>query len=348
LPLSTKRSKLKKVMKKPSLYDEASLKSLLIHQQEHAWDLEHSIQWKRGIDLDKPFVPLDENAIVFPGAGNEERLAISQAMGLLIAMSICEMEDCLLRLRKEGWTDIYSRFPVSPELDELADQFYDEEEKHSAAFRRFIVIFCEKTGVEPEDLKKLLPVIEKTRTESLLKKSILKGGGYAFWWIVVTVEQQFLHMHHALKSGRDRIDPLYFELHEKHFEEEMRHAPFPYLVLDMLFDQTPSLRERLNRRADLVLAQLTQVSWSVHSLSRLKIAEKIKHKHPFFEALAALYPKLKNEPFSRTLWSLTTSAPYVSSLINPHSHQRILRFADKKGALTLPFPSFQPKKIVNY
>ena len=69
---------------------------------------------------------MDENALLFPGASKEQRLAISQAMGMIIGACIYEMEESLIRLRKECWEDYHRDMPVSPEFEELGDQFFGE------------------------------------------------------------------------------------------------------------------------------------------------------------------------------------------------------------------------------
>ncbi len=330
-----------------SLYDHEAIARLTAHQKEKAWDLERSFDWNAPLKMDHPLLPLDEQALYFPGASPEERLAISQMMGLVVAISICEMEECLLRLRNECWEQIKQRFPVSPEFNELGEQFFVEEEKHTASFRRFFDKYSEKLNVDPKDLIAVLPIIEGTRTEKILRSNS-KDFGRSFWWIVASVEQQFLHLFTLIRGQKERVEPLYFELHKKHFEEESRHAPFPFLVLELLNERNQSLKGRLHQKYDLIFSQLLQAAWTLTSLTRLKQLKNLKGKHPMFDVLARTYEGLSQQPKLRLLWRSFTSVPYISTLINLQSHKRVVRFADNQGVFHLDGPTPKQTRIVKY
>lgn len=334
-------------MKSVSLYDEAALSNLLKMQRENGWDLEDSIEWSTAIDLNKPLVALDEGALFFPGASQEERLVVSQMMGLIIASTICEMEECLVRVRKVAFENVVKRYPVSPEFIELGEQFFAEEVKHSQAFRRYMTLFAHATGVDLNDLKSVLPQIEKSKTEWLLKKN-LETGGSAFWWIVAEVEQEFLLLYNTLSPFKSLIEPLYFDLHRKHFEEEARHAPFPFLMLELLLTRDKSFKGYVHSKSDLMISQLVQTFWTAHSLTRIKAIRKLADKHPFYASLARMQILLEDQPKARTFWKFFTSAPYVSSLVNPNHHKKFLRFAEKMGAMSIPFPATNPAPLVRY
>ncbi|MBI3556303.1 MAG: hypothetical protein HY074_08575 [Deltaproteobacteria bacterium] len=334
-------------MRTVSLYDEAALSDLVKMQRENGWSLEESIDWSVTLDLSKPLVALDEEALFFPGASREERLAVSQIMGLIIAASICEMEECLVRLRKQAYEDVLRRYPVSPEFIELGEQFFLEETKHSEAFRRYMTKFAHATGVNLDDLKTVLPQVERTKTEWFLKKN-LEAGGYAFWWIVAEVEQEFLLLYNALAPFRKHIEPLYFDLHRKHFEEEARHASFPYLMLELMITRAPSPRSFLHAKGDLMISQIVQTLWTAQALSRTRALKKLAGKHPIYTALARMQDILEKQPKVRTFWKFFTSAPYVSSLVNPNHHRKFLRFAKKMGSFSIPFPAPTPAPLVDY
>jgi hypothetical protein len=334
-------------MRTVSLYDEAALSDLLKVQRQNAWSLEESIDWSTPLDLSKPLVALDESALFFPGASPEERLAVSQMLGLIIAASICEMEECLVRLRKEAFGDILRRYPVSPEFTELGERFFEEETKHSEAFRRYMTQFAHATGVDLEDLKTVLPQVERTKTEWFLKKN-LESGGYAFWWVVAEVEQEFLLLYNTLVPFKKRLEPLYFDLHRKHFEEEARHAPFPYLMLELLITRATHPRSFLHSKGDLMVSQIVQTLWTAQSLGRTRALKKLADKHPLYRSLARMQEIFEKQPKTRTFWKFFTSAPYVSSLVNPNHHRKFMRFAKKMGSLSIPFPAPSPAPLVDY
>ncbi|MEZ0370815.1 MAG: hypothetical protein ACAI44_17115, partial [Candidatus Sericytochromatia bacterium] len=125
-------------MKIPSLYDDQELERYLRIQQDKAWDLEKDFPWAGGIDLKKPFAALDKQAIFFPQASYQQRVMISQYLGLVVASIISEFEVILTRLKKAAWDNHSKKYPVNPELLALGEEFFVQEHKHSQAFERFI------------------------------------------------------------------------------------------------------------------------------------------------------------------------------------------------------------------
>lgn len=332
-------------MKHISLYNEEQLEKLLKLQQKHSWDLELAIPWKIGVDLSLPLVMMDREAFFYPGASAEERLTISQMMGLIIAACIFELEESLIRLRPQAFEQVYRRYPVSPEFRDLGEQFFVEEIKHSHSFKRYVEQFAHTVGVELSDLMKVLPVIEKTKSEFILKKH-LEQGGQSFWWIVAIVEQHFLLIFKNLAPHKSKLDPLYFTLHAKHFEEEARHASFPYLMLELLKGHNKSFLNNLFNRYDLMVAQFIQSAWAVSSLSRTREVEKLAHKHEFFAKMHRIEKKHGSNNLIEMLWKLMTKTPYVAPLLNPNGHPKILDYAKEHGALSTPFPDCDEDKLV--
>lgn len=331
----------------PSYDDERALAKLLDYQKSKAWDFDKDLPWSLGIDSQKPFVALDNKAFFFPDASQEERLAVSQMMGLIIASAISELEDTLLFYRKQGFDDILKAHPVNPEFKALGEQFFVEEEKHSRAFVHYMEKFAQSVGVEYKDLKSMLPVVRGTKTEKRIVDN-LNSGGLVFWWVVLNAEQVFLFLYHAMAPHKDVLDPLYLNIHRRHFEEEARHASFPYLMVDYLLERRPGLIQKVHRRKDLAYAQLLQATWSVSALQRTKEVKKMKGKHPFFDILARLEPVLAEQSPIKILYQLLTSTPYVSAFVNPGASKRVVRFGQGHEAFTVPFPDFDHEKLVAY
>ena len=332
---------------KVHLYDEEAIAKLTALQKQHQWDLNLSIQWQQGVDLSKPLVPLDENAMFFPGAGKEERLAISHVTGLLIAFCICELEECLLRERKLAFDDVLKRYPVSPEFHELGENFFCEEQKHSQAFRKYIELFAAKVNVEPEELATVMPRVKGSFSEVILRKD-LEFGGQGFWWLVTKVEQEFLLMHNMMSPFKKDLDPLYFEVHQRHFEEEARHVSFPYLMLELLIHRNQSLTNKLLSKAGLAYAETLQTAWTGASIFRVLNIEKLKDKHPLFDAVSRVIPVLMEQSKGRLCWEFLTSTPYISSFVNRRYHGKFARFVRSMGVWELPFPDAKPSKLVAY
>lgn len=335
-------------MRAELLYDEAKLRALAASQKAHHWDLEDSINWSQRIDLARPLVALDQNALFFPGASSQQRVAISQLMGLIIASSICEMEECLIRFKPLLWDRTLDDFPVSPEFRELGELFFEEEQKHSAAFRRYLHRYAEALGIDYELLHSLLPQVKGSFSESWLKKDI-ESGGVAFWWIVAIVEVQFLIIYQSLKPFSQTLEPLYFDLHQKHFEEEARHISFPYFMIHLLLTRREGVTAILHRKLDLMQAQFIQASWAIGSLSSTQ--KKIKDltlDHPWIQELQGVFSLREGQGVLKTVYELITTTPYISSLVNIEGHRKILEFAKSLGASRIPFPGFTPSKLVKY
>src|SRR5262249_37618643 len=117
-------------------------------QRRLAWDLERDIPWELGVDVGRPFLPLDDWGIAFPGASGAQRPALSQFMGLVVNATISEMEDALPKLRQAGWQRLLDEYPANPELRDLGELFFAEEAKHARAFSRYLTEFCHATGVD--------------------------------------------------------------------------------------------------------------------------------------------------------------------------------------------------------
>jgi len=160
---------------------------------------------------------------------------------------------------------------------------------------------------------------------------------------VINVEQQFLHLYSLIAPHEKNLEPLHFELHQKHFEEEARHAPFPYLLIELMSERTRSPWTKAKGRIALMMAHFLQSAWTVDSL---RIAKKniagLSHTHRFFADLESALPLLERQSFSRLMWRMFTRSPFVSSLVNPSAHKKVNRFARKNGIFVIPFP--EPKK----
>ncbi|MGE4234418.1 MAG: diiron oxygenase [Bacteriovoracia bacterium] len=325
-----------------SLYDEESLEKQLRQQKKHAWDLEKDIDWSTGIDLNRPLVPLDDKACFFPGSSKEEKLVISHMMGLVITMSICELEESLERLENECWAKVISRHPVSPEFNELGEQFFVEEVKHSRAFRRYLNYFANSAGVDLEDLKRILPKVEESATEKFVRKN-LDNRGHVFWWMVSVIEQQFLWLYKIMVPFKHDLEPLFYTLQKRHFEEEARHINFPHLMLELMMERDNTTLGKLHSKIDLAVAEVAMTQMVANGLARMRNVKKLKEKHELFAIMTKVLPKMMDQPKHQLVWQFFTSVPYISSLVNPRYHDKFLKFAKDSGVVSIPFPKPKPE-----
>ncbi|MBI3288345.1 MAG: diiron oxygenase [Elusimicrobia bacterium] len=324
-------------MKMPQPEDERALARMLARQKKMSWDFEQSIDWDRGIDMRRPFVPLDHDNLVFPDASREQRLALSQYLGLVIAQTFGEMETALVQAKDLVWKRSLQLYPINPEFEALGDQFFDEEEKHARMFKRFLRAFAAQTGIEPEDLTRILPTV----SGSLLHKTLRLNsviGGHALWWVLTLVEEISIVIFKQIRPFKKDIDPLYFDIHRRHFEEEVRHSPYSYWMIEHLYKRDKSLANVVFRKTDLMLAQALEISWTLSSLSRIRNTYGLRRKHPFYATLTSCIPLLVKLSPVEIIRRLFVTAPFVSLLLNPQYHNDYQTLIAKLRTMQLPTP----------
>ncbi len=307
-------------------------------QNKLAWDLERDVPWQLGVDHGRMFLPLDEMAIAFPGASAEQRLALSQFMGLVVNATISEMEDALPKLKDCAWARILRDYPANPELEELGEMFFDEEAKHARAFAKYLDTFCNSTGIEKPQLDALLP----KAFGSFFQKAITANafaGGHAFWWVVASVEEVSIGIYQQMHKHKDAIDPLYMQLHRRHLEEEARHANYAYLMLGLVQKSSPSFKRMLHKKADFVFAQIVGAPWVVTELYKFFRVKDLADKDPFFAVLKSCIPLFEAMPKRELIRRMFFAAPYVSWLLNPTWRETDRVFAKQHGAIVPPIPA---------
>jgi hypothetical protein len=318
-------------------FDHAELAKHLKLQRKAAWDLDTCVNWSIGVDYSKILLPLDEGNIAFPGASREQAAALSQLMGLIVNSTISEMEDCLPRLKKYAWEDVLRDYPVGPELRDLGEQFFEEEAKHASAFKKYLEIFCTGYGIDQEDLDLLVPKAFGSHFQSAIINNA-RSGGRAFWWVVSSVEEVSINIYHEMFRQRADIDPLFFNLHRRHLEEESRHANYAYLMLELMDCRRNGLRGWWHKKADFTWAQLVTMPWVITELQKFFKVKDLRHKHPFFEVLASCIPLYESMPVIERVRRVFVAAPYVSWILNPNHRSLHKDVIDRDRAWLLPFP----------
>lgn len=320
-------------MAKLNVFDSTQLRSQIALQTSHGWAPE-IIPFSQGIDLSKSFLPLDQDNLFFPNASAEQRLALSQLFGLIVNETITEMECSMPRLKYLGWELLLKRFPVNPEMFELGELFFAEEEKHAQTFKKYFDLFSKETGIEPHDLSSLLPKAFNSRFQQAIIHNA-EHGGHAFWWVVANVEDVSIQVFREIAKSKKEVDPLFFELHKRHAEEEARHDNYAFLMLDAAHRSLPGIRGQLFAKKDLLLAQAVSTPWLLTELTKIFRVKHLKHKHPWFDVLASTLPLLESLPKIEMTRKVFLTAPYIGWLLNPKFHKKSNREASKHGALSL-------------
>ena len=310
-------------------------------QKKLAWDLESAVDWSMGVDPSKHLLPLDDDSIAFPGASTEQELALSQLMGLIVNATISEMEDSLPKLRYFGWEKTLRDFPTNPEVRELGELFFDEEHKHARAFSRYLDTFCHAVNVDRKDLDSLLP----KAFGSFFQKAITSNsiaGGHAFWWVVAAVEEVSISIYHDIFRNRANIDPLFFNLHRRHLEEESRHANYAFLMLNLISQQPENVMQTIHRKADFMFAQLVGAPWVIGELHKFFNVKRFKGVHPFFDTLISCIPLYEKLSKAQVAHRMFISAPYISVLLNWKGRKLHCDIGREVGTFVPPFFSAAP------
>lgn len=324
-------------MKIPHHLDDEVLGTLLLQQKRLAFDKEKDLPWSQGVDLTKPFVPLDFENRLFPQITTDEKLALSQYMGLMIAATFSEMEMTMQRLCQQSWRPLMEKKSPNPEMIDLGEEFFLEEAKHADIFQRYLDMTSQALGLDPEDLKNILPRVNPGYVDRVIRNNS-QLSGLLLWWIVATVEEESTLIFRQMKRAEGLLDPLYYTLHQKHFEEEARHAPYPFLMLELNDTVASGLMTRLMQKTDFVVSQVLKIIWMIFELSKTVSILKFKNHHPFFFNLSTLLPKLGQNSLMTILSEFAFHTPYISTFINPLSHPYTRAEVIKRGALALPLP----------
>ena len=325
-------------------FDYVQLREQIRWQKERSWDLDKDIDWKMGIDPAKFLLPLDQENIAFPGASPEQRLALSQYLGLVINGTIAEMEGVIHKLRDVAWAEILRQYPVNPEMWELGELFFDEETKHARMFGRYNVLFCQALGIDEGALHALLP----KAFGSFFQKAIIanaRAGGHAFWWLVAAAEEVSIEIYRQIHKHRAGMDPLYHLIHKRHLEDESKHRNYAFLMLELIEARNAGVRTYFHRKTDLLFAQAFSTGWVIAELSRVFESRKLQKVHPFFKRLASCLPLVRKVSRLELVRRLFVTAPYISLVLNTRNQPLTTGAAEEQKVLKFPFPKPHPARV---
>jgi len=319
------------------IYDEQKLARQLEIQQKKAWDFEKGIDWNMGIDMSKPLLPLDANSIIFPTANSQQKIVISQLMGLIVAASISQLEEVACKLKGPTWEKFLNKYPVNPEMYELGEQFFAEEEKHARAFNRYIDMFAHEVNVDPKDLKKFLPQASESIIGQVYKANAY-AGGMAMWWLISAVEEESIIFYKYIRGVKDQVDPLYHNLHRCHFEEEVRHKSYAQMMLQAYNDFSRSPQALFFKKMDFIMAEVLHMTWTFNQIIKVRELNKFKNHHPFFQNLSGAMELLNGRKPLEIIHKLFTTAPYISHTLHLSEHKQVNQMLNRFSSLKIPMP----------
>ncbi len=316
----------------------ARIERLVDLMRRKAWDVDRDFDWQAPIDVDKPLLPLAQIDRMFPGLDAGEQLVLSQLFGIIVAHVFSDAELFLNKTREALWPDFQRLFAGHPALLDLGTQFFDEERKHAEMFRRYIQRWLSARGLDPERFAAQQPRF----SESWQHRAILRnarGGGLAFWWIVLLAEEESPLIYQYLEAAPEALEPLYVRVHRKHFEEEARHATFAYTAMAYLADRAPARHRAVHRRTDVVLCQALQWSFMLQAIVGQRRRMRAAPPHPWVEAVAGAMKKVQRLPLRHLFRVMFREPTLVGPFLNFRFHANMVEMARTRRLWSLPLPN---------
>jgi hypothetical protein len=317
--------------------DPERMRTLVARMRRNAWDLDRDLAWNTPLDVDRPLLPLAQIDRMFPGLEADERLALSQLFGLVVAQIFSDAEQFLNATRDRLWGAFERLFAGHPALLDLGTQFFDEERKHAEMFRRYISAWLVARGLDVERFFAEQPRFSESWQHRVILRNAARGG-LAFWWIVLLAEEESPLIYRHLEDAPDDIEPLYLQIHRKHFEEEARHATFAYTAMAYLADGLTGWRSAWRRRADVVLSQCMQLSFLAQAIAHRRRHLPDPGAHPWLATVVRAMEKVGRLP-ARHLFRVFFREPtLIGPFLNYRFHENMVEMAATRRLWTLPLP----------
>lgn len=316
-------------------YSKEFLKRKLQVQTVQQWDMENDISWELGIDLTKSLLPPVKSPSIIPDGTPEEEHAFSQFMGLIAAAAIAEHEKLIEEIKEYSFDGTLKKYNVSDEFIELGESFFKDEAKHSKAFTKYIDLYAKELNLTQDELKSILPAHHKNSIFCNLFKLNSYLGGMAFWWTVATTEEHSMEIFRIIRPMQKKVDPLYYQIHKLHFEEEVRHSSFAQMMLDLQRSKEAPFPSRVLRKCDFVFSDLLEKVWTIIQLKKLSRVHRFKNRHPLLNTISVVITKINSIPLHKRINLLRGDIDYLSLMINPRKHKNIQNQISKSNAFVL-------------
>ena len=314
------------------------IRTLVGLMRRKAWDLDADFSWEAPIDVTKPLLPLAQIDRMFPRLEVDERLALSQLFGLVVAQIFSDAEQFLNTTRDTLWADFERLFGNHPGLLDLGTQFFDEERKHAEMFRRYITRWLLARGLDPVRFFERQPRFSESWQHRVILRNAARGG-LSFWWIVLLAEEESPLIYKYLEEAADDIEPLYLRVHRKHFEEEARHATFAYTAMAYLADRMHGLAGAVHRRSDIILCQLMQWSFMLQAFAQQRRELETAPDHPWVDTVTRAMAKVQRLPLGHLFRVFFREPTLVGPFFNFRFHENMVEMARTRGLWSFPLPA---------
>jgi hypothetical protein len=280
-----------------------------------------ALSWHQGVDLSCQLLPVDEAMVRSLELSDKEKLAASWALGLLAASAISAHEKILYDLKDVWLTNKAKRL-----YQRQAETFFEEEAEHARAYSRFIDLAADKFNLTPQELRSFLPEYKTNSVLTWIYRLEKALGGSAVWWTVAITEEESIHLFRRIAKLKD-TDPLFYEINQLHFQEEVRHSSFSYKML--------SLSGPWASRLSFLLSRGLQVYWLVQQLYRMRRVTQFADRHPMLASWSKIIQRISALSWKEKHQLIWRDTSYLVMMLNPRKHPRVQRQLKSGMILTL-------------
>jgi len=292
-------------------------RKMLRLQEAQEWDIEADIHWNNHHQTWQ-LIPNCQGFAKTYLLNDQEQVVFSQFLGLMAVKAISQHEKILASVQEDCWRKPLQKKNSNCDYRELGEQFFKEEAKHSKAFAKYIDVFAASRNMDINELNSILPEYKNSWMASIFKWNS-KLGGRAIWWLVMITEEESLALFRSIRSHKKAVDPLFYELNECHFQEEIRHSSYAPLMLREL----TASKMAWPFKFDFILANLLHKVWIGLQIWKLRKVTKLEQSHPFFGTLNRVYKKINRLSLRKKLSLLRNDIPVLSQVFDSSRHRAI-------------------------
>ncbi len=319
-------------------------RNMMLLQTSRSWDPEQDLDWST-MNSHSDLLPISQRLSSALNLTECEQTSLSQLAGLMAAQSISQHEKALEVVRNDSWSVPSQKFKMEADLRDLGEEFFHEEKKHAETFARYVAELAQRQEIRYSDLSQILPVFESQSWLTRLMRLNSLLGGRAVWWLVMLTEEESLSVFRTLKTRTEKTDPLYFNVHRLHYEEEIRHMSYaPQMLSFLKLAHAQSQFSVFVQRFDFIQMYILHIAWVISQVLRLRHLKNYHGENPFMQRLKSSYVKSRKIPFFKLVKLMYSELPWFRELLFPIRHQSIRSELNRSGSLNRILSKFLHKQ----
>lgn len=256
-----------------------TIEAINASSRAHAFSID-DVSW-RPADRDRWFAPESMSHLyytdVYAQLTPEERLTYNQVFAEGISEQFVFLEQVLLVRGLKSFLRS-GKGRIAPAMVEACEFFIQEEDKHSAMFRRLLVEA--NPAVYERDAFHVYKLGASERR--FMDRSMEDPTFYLWWiWVATLFEEKTIDFHRKYQDERDSVDPMYAEVHRRHCQDEIRHLQMDHHFVDALWAPAPAWKKALN----VHLFKRVMASFARPRRTVIAAVERLVERHPRLEPM---------------------------------------------------------------